>query len=107
MILPVPMPKKQRLLPVIFMSKDPHRKPVKVYIFSVVTVSKLILIVNSLKSRCMLLGVNCLLISEKCLWKFLQYMLRLPRDATVEILKKAVSELTGVHHRDVRAVILS
>ena len=38
---------------------------------------------------------------------FLQYMLRLPRDATVEILKKAVSELTGVHHRDVRAVILS
>ena len=39
--------------------------------------------------------------------QFLQYMLRLPRDATVEILKKAVSELTGVHHRDVRAAILS
>ena len=36
----------------------------------------------------------------------LQYMLRLPRDATVEILKKAVSELTGVHHRDVRVVVL-
>ena len=32
----------------------------------------------------------------------LQYMLRLPRDATVELLKKAVSELTGVHLRDVR-----
>lgn len=30
-------------------------------------------------------------------------MLRLPKDATVELVKKAISEHTGVHHKDVSA----
>ena len=29
-ILPVPLPKKQRLLPIVFMAKEPHKKPVQV-----------------------------------------------------------------------------
>ena len=95
MILPVPLPKKQRLLPIIFMSKDPHRKPVKVR--------------NDRRGQgvffrnILQLGISVLqwvkiLRIRFCLF---QYMLRLPKDATFDMLKKAVSELTGVHPKDV------
>ena len=58
MHLPVPLPKKQKVLPVMFMSQDSRRKPLKL-------------------------------------------MVKVPKFGTVEVLKDAVAERTGVHAKNV------
>ena len=58
MHLPVPLPKKQKLLPVVFMSRDPRRKPLKLVV-------------------------------------------KVAKDAVVEVLKEAVAEKTSVHSKNV------
>lgn len=57
--LSIPLPKKLRLIPVVFFWREPYRKPI-------------------------------------------QYKLRLPKDATVELLKEKLSKKTLVKPRDIR-----